>query len=176
VTPRILTVHAHPDDEASKGAATIAKYRAGGAEAMLVCCTGGEAGDILNPAVDNEETRANLPAVRRAELEAAGNVIGYNKIEMLGYRDSGMPDSEENAHPDAFANAPLDEAVERLVTLIRSFRPQVIVTYSDDQQGYQHPDHIRVNDISVPAFDLSGDASQFLDVWSTLWPLWNGEL
>ncbi|MCH7788745.1 MAG: mycothiol conjugate amidase Mca [Acidobacteria bacterium] len=163
MTPRILTVHAHPDDEASKGASTIAKYRSLGAEAMLVCCTGGEAGDVLNPALDTEETRANLQAVRRAELEAAGKVIGYNKIEMLGYRDSGMPDSEENAHPDAFANAPLDEAIERLVRLVRQFRPQVIVTYSDDQQGYQHPDHIRVNDISVPAFEIAGDESQFAD-------------
>jgi mycothiol S-conjugate amidase len=163
VTPRILTVHAHPDDEASKGAATIAKYRALGAEALLVCCTGGEAGDILNPAMDTSENRANLAQVRRAELESAGEVIGYNQIEMLGYRDSGMPDSEENAHPEAFANAPLDDAVARLVKIIRGFRPQVIVTYSDDQQGYQHPDHIRVNDISVPAFELAGDASRFVD-------------
>ncbi len=169
--PKLLTVHAHPDDEASKGAATVAKYRSLGADTLLVCCTGGEAGDILNPAMDREEVRNNLAEVRRGELDAAGEVIGYNHIEMLGYRDSGMPDSEENSHPDAFANADLDEAVGRLVEIIRSFQPHVIVTYSDDQQGYQHPDHIRVNDVSVPAFDAAGDPDVYVDAGEPWTPL-----
>ena len=82
---------------------------------------------------------------------------------MLGYRDSGMPDSEANAHPDAFWAAPLHESVGRLVGLIRRHRPQVIVTYSDDQSGYPHPDHLRVHDISLAAFDLSGDPTAYPD-------------
>jgi mycothiol S-conjugate amidase len=156
-----MTVHAHPDDESSKGAATVALYRDLGVGTALVCCTGGEAGDVLNPAMDRPEVRENLPAVRRAELAEAAAIIGYDDVFMLGYRDSGMPESPENAHPESFAQADLDEAVGRLVALIRRQRPHVIVTYSDDQQGYQHPDHIRVNEISVPAYDLAADPSAF---------------
>ena len=153
----LLQVHAHPDDEASKGAGTTAKYAAEGVHAVLVCCTGGEAGDILNPAVDTPETRANLYAVRMAELQASVDALGYASLHLLGYHDSGMPDSETNARPDNFANAPLDEAVERFVRIIRAERPQVIITYRDEQNFYPHPDHIRVHQISGPAFDAAGD-------------------
>ncbi len=160
---RLLSVHAHPDDEASKGAGTVARYAAEGIESTLVCCTGGEAGDILNPAMDRPEVRERLSEVRREELERSVEIIGYAHLEWLGYRDSGMPDSEENADPRAFANAPLDEAVERLVRIIRRTRPQVIVTYGDDQQGYPHPDHLRVYDISMPAWEAAGDPDAFPD-------------
>jgi mycothiol S-conjugate amidase len=155
----LLSVHAHPDDEASKGAPTVARYKTEGVRSVLVTCTGGEEGDILNPAMDRPEIRGNLAEVRLAELFAAAALIGYDVVELLGYRDSGMPDSEANARPDAFANAELDEAVGRLVAIIRRERPQVILTYGDDQQGYPHPDHLRVHDISLPAFDLAGDPS-----------------
>lgn len=155
----ILSVHAHPDDEASKGAPTIARYSATGVRSVLVTCTGGEAGDILNPAMDRPEVRDNLHAVRLDELRRAADIIGYDEVVLLGYRDSGMPDSEANAHPEAFANVELDEAVSALVGIIRRTRPQVILTYGDDQQGYPHPDHLRVHDISVPAFEFAGDAS-----------------
>ncbi len=153
----LLTVHAHPDDESSKGPGTVARYRDEGVRTVLVCCTGGEEGDILNPAMDRPEVRANLHQVRLEELARATEVIGYDEVVMLGYRDSGMPDSEANARPDSFAAADVEEAVARLVAEIRRVRPQVIVTYSDDQQGYPHPDHLRVHDISVLAFDLAGD-------------------
>src|SRR5579863_3140821 len=89
----LLTVHAHPDDEASKGPATVARYHEEGVRTVLVCCTGGEEGDILNPAMDTPEVRADLAAVRRGELAASAAVIGYDEVVMLGYRDSGMPDS-----------------------------------------------------------------------------------
>jgi mycothiol S-conjugate amidase len=158
---RLLSVHAHPDDEASKGAATVARYVAEGAHATLVCCTGGEAGDILNPAMDRPEVREHLGEVRRAELEASVAVIGYQELVMLGYRDSGMPDTPENADPRCFARADFDEATGRLVEIIRRTRPHVILTYGDDQDGYPHPDHLRVHDISVPAFDLAGDPDAF---------------
>ncbi len=164
----MMTVHAHPDDESSKGAGTVARYRAEGVDTALVCCTGGEAGDVLNPALDRDDVRANIGEVRRAELERAVSIIGYNHLFWLGYRDSGMAGSDHNAHPGSFAQAPLDEAVGRLVGFIRQQRPQVIVTYSDDQQGYQHPDHLRVNEISEPAFSLAGDP----DAYPELGPAW----
>src|SRR3954447_19889126 len=114
----LLTVHAHPDDEASKGAGTIAKYRDEGIRTVLVTCTGGEQGDILNPAMDRPDVRDRLEEVRTEELEAATSIIGYDRVVLLGYRDSGMPDTEANADPRAFANADLDEAVGRLVAVI----------------------------------------------------------
>ena len=153
----LLTVHAHPDDESSKGAGTVARYHTEGVHSVLVCCSGGEEVDILNPAMDRDDVRANISTVRREELDRAAAIIGYDEVVMLGYRDSGMPESEANARPEAFANADLDEAVGRLVAVIRRTRPQVVVTYSDDQQGYPHPDHIRVHDITHPAVDRAAD-------------------
>lgn len=167
----LLSVHAHPDDEASKGASTVARYKAEGVRAVLVTCTGGEEGDILNPVMDRPEVRADLHGVRMRELEAAAALIGYDDVVLLGYRDSGMPGSEANARPEAFANADLDEAVARLVEIIRRERPQVILTYGDDQQGYPHPDHLRVHDISVPAFDLAGNPTYRPDLGDPFTPL-----
>ncbi len=157
----LLTVHAHPDDESSKGAATVARYAAQGVRCVLVCCTGGEAGDILNPAMDTEEVRRDLPAVRRRELGEAVQVIGYHELVMLGYRDSGMPGTEANEHSDCFARAPLDEAVGRLVGVLRRVRPDVVVTYPEDQSGYPHPDHLRVHEVTVAAFDAAADPATF---------------
>ena len=157
----LLSVHAHPDDEASKGAPTVARYHAEGVHTVLVCCTGGEEGDILNPAMDTPEVRADIARIRMAELKASTDIIGYDETVLLGYRDSGMPDSEANKNPASFAQAPLEEAVERLVGVIRRERPQVVITYGDDHTGYPHPDHIRVHDISILAFDSAGDPDRF---------------
>jgi mycothiol S-conjugate amidase len=167
----LLTVHAHPDDESSKGAGTVAKYHAEGVKTVLVSCTGGEAGDILNPAMDTPEVRDRLAEVRSEELDRAAAVIGYDHVVRLGYRDSGMPDSEHNHHDECFARADLDEAVGRLVAVIREHRPQVIITYSDDQQGYMHPDHLRVHDISVPAFEAAGDPDRYPELGEPWQPL-----
>ena len=153
----LLTVHAHPDDEASKGAPTVARYNAEGVRTVLVCCTGGEEGEILNPAMAGPDMAARLAEVRAEELTRAASAIGYDEVVMLGYRDSGMEGSEANAHPGCFANADLGEAVARLVKVIRRHRPQVVVTYPEDQGGYRHPDHVRVHDVSVPAFERAGD-------------------
>ena len=175
----LLTVHAHPDDEASKGAGTVARYHAEGVRTVLVCCTGGEAGDVLNPAMDRPEVREHLPEIRLKELRASAKIIGYDEVVLLGYRDSGMPGTEANAHPDAFANAPLDEAVERLVAIVRSERPQVMVTYPAEQHEYPHPDHLRVHEISVAAFEAAGDPDRFpaagppwtpSKLYYTVWP------
>jgi mycothiol S-conjugate amidase len=163
----LLTVHAHPDDEASKGAPTLAMYHDLGVRTVLVCCTGGEEGDLQNPAlrapggpfhgIEPEGEKAVLARLRPAELAESARVIGFDEVVMLGYRDSGMLDSPANAHPDCFHQADLDEAVGRLVTIIRRERPQVIITYGDDQRGYPHPDHVKVHDITVPAFERAGD-------------------
>ncbi|HUR76630.1 MAG TPA: mycothiol conjugate amidase Mca [Acidimicrobiales bacterium] len=163
-SPRcILTVHAHPDDEASKGAGTIAKYHAEGVRTVLVCCTGGEEGDILNPAMDTDEVRADIGAVRRRELEAAAKVIGYDEVVLLGYRDSGMPDSDANKNPACFASAPIEEAVGRLVAELRRTRPQVVVTYGDKQERYPHPDHLRVHEVTMAAVDAAADPLKYPD-------------
>jgi mycothiol S-conjugate amidase len=157
----LLSVHAHPDDEASKGAPTVARYHSEGVHTVLVCCTGGEEGDILNPAMDTPEVRADIGRIRLAELKASTDIIGYDETILLGYRDSGMADSEANKNPASFAQAPLEEAVGKLVEIIRRERPQIIITYGDDHSGYPHPDHIRVHDISILAFDSAGDPDAF---------------
>lgn len=167
----LLTVHAHPDDEASKGAPTVAMYGRQGVRTVLVCCTGGEEGDLQNPhlrepgqpfhGLTPEQEKAKLAELRPLELQRSAEIIGFDRVVMLGYRDSGMPDSEANQHPDCFAKADLDEAVGRLVKVIRDERPQVIITYGDDQRGYPHPDHLMVHDISVPAFDRAGDPAWY---------------
>jgi mycothiol S-conjugate amidase len=167
----LLTVHAHPDDESSKGAGTVARYHAEGVRCVLVCCTGGEAGDIQNPAMDRPEVRERLGEIRKDELARAAEILGFDEVVMLGYRDSGMPDTPENAHPDAFANADLDEAVGRLVAVIRRERPQVVVTYPENQEGYPHPDHLRVHDVTVPAFEAAGDPDRYADAGEPWQPL-----
>ena len=154
---RLLSVHAHPDDEASKGAGTVARYSDEGVRCILVCCTGGEAGDILNPAMDTPEVRADIAGVRRKELEKAAEILGYAELVWLGYRDSGMPGTVENADPHNFANAPFEEAVGRLVAILRRERPHVVLTYPDIQDGYAHPDHLRVHDVTVAALRVAAD-------------------
>ena len=175
---RLLTVHAHPDDEASKGASTVARYHTEGVRSVLVCCTGGEAGDILNPELQSPEIEENLPQVRAQELTVSAEIIGYDRVAMLGYSDSGMPESEYNANPDAFMNAPFDEAVEKLVALIREEKPHVIITYPDERKGYNHPDHLMVHDISLPAFEAAGKDAKYpnagepwqpLKLYETVW-------
>ena len=157
----LLSFHAHPDDEASKGAGTNARYSAEGVYTVLVCATDGAEGDILNPEMESTEVRENLIAVRREELRRATEIIGYDEVIMLGYRDSGMPESEANNHADSFHSAPFEEALGRFVAIIRRTKPQVILTYGDDQKFYPHPDHIRVHDISIAAFDAAGNPERF---------------
>ncbi|HTW97440.1 MAG TPA: mycothiol conjugate amidase Mca [Acidimicrobiales bacterium] len=159
----LLCVHAHPDDEASKGAATVARYHAEGVRTILVTCTGGEEGEILNPAMDTPEVRADLAGVRRRELLLAAQLIGYDHVELLGYRDSGMAGTVANDDPRCLARAPIDEATGRLVAVIRRERPQVVVTYPEDQSGYPHPDHLRVHELSLAAFEAAGDPGRYRD-------------
>ncbi|CAN5787636.1 mycothiol conjugate amidase Mca [soil metagenome] len=167
----LMTVHAHPDDEASKGAATVARARADGVRRVLVCFTGGEQGEILNPAMDTPEVRERLAEVRMEELADSMAVIGYDDLVLLGYRDSGMAGDPANDDPRCFARADHDEAVGRLVRAIREHRPQVLVIYGDDQRGYPHPDHLRVHEIGVAAFEAAGDPQVFPDAGDPWQPL-----
>ena len=164
----LLAVHAHPDDESSKGAGLAAKYAEQGIRTVLVTCTGGEAGDILNPAMDQPGVLENLAAIRQDELRQATGILAYSAVYLLGYHDSGMPKTDWNERPDNFHNADRDEAVGRLVAIIRKERPQVLLTYGDEQHFYGHPDHIKVHEISVPAFDAAGDPTYRPD----LGPAW----
>ena len=166
-----MTIHAHPDDEASKGAPTVARYYEEGVRTVLVCCTGGEEGDLQNPALREpgqpfhgatpDEEREIIARLRPDELKKSIEAIGFSALHMLGYRDSGMAGSEPNNHPECFHMSDIDEATGRLVALIRAEKPQVILTYNDDQAGYPHPDHLRVHDISMLAFDRSGDPTWY---------------
>ncbi|GAA2331794.1 mycothiol conjugate amidase Mca [Saccharopolyspora halophila] len=158
---RLMTVHAHPDDEASKGAATTARYVAEGHDVMVVTCTGGEAGSILNPAMERPEVEANLTSIRKEEMAEAAEILGVQH-RWMGYIDSGLPEGDPPPPlPDGvFATLPVEEETRELVKIIREFRPHVVITY-DENGGYPHPDHIRTHEISVAAFDAAGDPDLF---------------
>ncbi len=158
--PTLLALHAHPDDESSKGAGTVARYSDEGVRAVLVTATGGEAGDILNPAMERPEVKERLAEVRRAELAEAARIIGFHRVELLGYRDSGMPGSDHNAHPDAFVNVPFEEALGKVVAIIRAERPQVVIGY-DEHRRYPHPDHLRIHELGLAAFEAAADPGRF---------------
>ena len=152
-----MAVHAHPDDEASKGAATTAKYVAEGIEVMVVTCTGGERGDVLHSAADEDVAQWGIAQVRRREMANAAQILGV-RHEWLGFEDSGFPDPEfpQPLPEGCFADVPLEVATAPLVKLIREFRPQVITTY-DEEGGYPHPDHIRTHEITIAAVSAAAD-------------------
>ena len=154
---RLLHVHAHPDDESSKGAATTAKYVAEGVDVLVATCTGGERGSILNPAMDRPDVLANISRIRRQEMDRARAILGIEQT-WLGFVDSGLPEGEPVPPlPDGcFARMDLAEATAPLVKVLRTFRPHVITTY-DENGGYPHPDHIMCHRISVAAFDAAAD-------------------
>jgi len=158
---RLMAVHAHPDDESSKGAATMAKYVAEGVSVLVVTCTGGERGSVLNPKLDRPEIWENIAEIRRAEMAAARDILGVEQT-WLGFVDSGLPEGDPlpPLPEGCFALQPVEVAAEPLVRLMREFRPHVVTTY-DENGGYPHPDHIMCHKISVAAFDAAGDASRY---------------
>jgi mycothiol S-conjugate amidase len=155
---RLMAVHAHPDDEASKGAATTAYYVAQGVKVMVVTCTGGERGDVLNPALQSPEVLADLPQIRVAEMARSAEILGIEHA-WLGYRDSGFPQGDP-VPDDSFAAVPLAESVAALVRLVRQFRPHVITTY-DENGGYPHPDHIRCHEVAAGAYEAAADGGKW---------------
>jgi len=160
---RLMAVHAHPDDESSKGAATLARYADEGHRVLVVTLTGGERGDILNPAMDLPDVLEHMPEIRRDEMAKAAEILGVEHT-WLGFVDSGLPkgDPPPPLPDDCFALAPLEVSVEALVRVIREFRPHVMTTY-DENGGYPHPDHIRCHQVSVAAFEAAGDPDRFPD-------------
>ncbi|MEE1619925.1 mycothiol conjugate amidase Mca [Zafaria sp. Z1313] len=159
---RLLAVHAHPDDESSKGAATMAAYVAAGAEVMVATCTGGERGDILNAAVGElAHAHRDLAGVRRTEMAEAARALGI-RHRWIGFVDSGLPEGDPLPPLPAgcFALQPLERAAAPLVRLIREFRPHVVTTY-DENGGYPHPDHIMAHRVAVEAFHAAGDADRY---------------
>lgn len=158
---RLMAVHAHPDDESSKGAATMARYAAEGNEVLVVTLTGGERGDILNPAMDIPGVRERMSEVRKEEMAAAAAILGVQQT-WLGFVDSGLPEGDPlpPLPEGCFALVPLEQSTEALVRVVRDFKPHVMTTY-DEKGGYPHPDHIRCHEVSVAAYEAAGDPEQF---------------
>ncbi|QKT06619.1 mycothiol conjugate amidase Mca [Gordonia sp. X0973] len=158
---RLMAVHAHPDDESSKGAATMARYAAEGHDVLVVTLTDGSRGDILNPAMDRPGVLENITQVRREEMAAAAAALGVRQT-WLGFVDSGLPEGDPlpPLPEGSFATIPLEESTEALVRVVRDFKPHVMITY-DEHGGYPHPDHIRCHEVSVAAYEQSGDAAAF---------------
>lgn len=153
-------MHAHPDDESSKGAATYAHYVQSGAHVVVVTCTGGERGDVQNPGlVEQSMAERDMTGLRRIEMARAQNILGFDH-RWLGYEDSGMPGPDEPLPPNSFALIPLEHSAEPLVKVIRELRPQVMVTY-DEEGGYPHPDHVRTHEISIYAMAAAADPKRF---------------
>jgi LmbE family N-acetylglucosaminyl deacetylase len=148
----LMLVHAHPDDEVFSTGGVIAKYADAGGRVVLVYGTSGEAGETHDPDLDPQDAIARMGEIRQEEARKACAVLGTSDVYFLGYRDSGMKDTEDNKNPAAFMNAPLDEAVGRLLTIMSDTRPDVVITY-DESGGYGHPDHVMTHRVAVAAFE-----------------------
>jgi mycothiol S-conjugate amidase len=168
---RLMHVHAHPDDESSKGAASTAKYVAEGIEVHVATCTGGERGSILNPHMDRPEVLDNIAEIRRQEMDRARAILGITQ-HWLGWVDSGYPEGDPlpPLPEGCFALLDVADAAEPLVRLIRSVRPDVLTTY-DENGGYPHPDHVMCHRVAVAAFEAAGDASRYPDCGEPWQPL-----
>jgi mycothiol S-conjugate amidase len=166
-----MAVHAHPDDESSKGAATMARYVREGAQVLVATMTGGERGSILNPAMDRPEIKADITAVRRTEMAKAREILGVDQ-RFLGFIDSGLPEGDPlpPLTDGCFALTPLEEATAPLVRLVREFRPHVMLTY-DESGGYPHPDHIMNHKVSVAAFEAAADPDAYPEAGDPWQPL-----
>ncbi|MEV4618905.1 mycothiol conjugate amidase Mca [Asanoa sp. NPDC049573] len=168
---RLMAVHAHPDDESSKGAAASARYVAEGVDVLVATCTGGERGSVLNPKLDRPDVWENISEIRRAEMDAARAILGV-KQAWLGFVDSGLPEGDPlpPLPEGCFALEPVEVAAAPLVRLIREFRPHVVTTY-DENGGYPHPDHIMCHKISVAAFEAAGDPEKYPELGEPWQPL-----
>lgn len=154
---RLMAIHAHPDDESSKGAATMAKYAAEGNRVLVVTCTDGRRGDVLNPAMDRPGVLDNIVDVRREEMARAAAALGVEHV-WLGYEDSGLPEGDPlpPLPEGSFAVQDPEDVAVKIVEQIREFRPHVIITY-DENGGYPHPDHLMVHAVSMIAWERAGD-------------------
>lgn len=156
---RLLAVLAHPDDESFGPGGTFARYAAEGVDVHIAIATDGVAGSV---AEGFEDTLQDLVNVRAKELDAAVKILGAT-LHKLGYRDSGYINDPANHHPEAFINVDEQEAVGKVVRLIRAIRPQVVITH-DETGGYFHPDHIQCWKITTAAFQAAADPSQYPEI------------
>ncbi len=157
MTHTLLAVFAHPDDEVFGSGGTLAKYADQGIRVILACATRGEVGEIADPSLATPET---LGEVREHELRASAAALGFDDVRFLGYRDSGMPGTPDNDHPESYHRADPEAAIGQLVALIRETRPQVVITF-EPFGGYGHPDHIAASRFTTAAFDAAGDPTQY---------------
>jgi N-acetyl-1-D-myo-inositol-2-amino-2-deoxy-alpha-D-glucopyranoside deacetylase len=164
----LLAVHAHPDDEAFSMGGTYARAAAAGVHTVLVCATRGEAGEIHDPDLDPVEAQARLAEIREGELRRACAILGIAELHFLGYRDSGMAGTPENADPRNFHNADPEEATERVTRLLRQCRPHVVVTY-DERGSYGHPDHIAAHRTTLAAVAAAADPARFPEQELAAW-------
>jgi mycothiol S-conjugate amidase len=166
-----MAVHAHPDDESSKGAATMARYVAEGVDVLVATCTGGERGSVLNPKMNRPEVLADIANIRRAEMEKARAILGVDQA-WLGFVDSGLPEGDPlpPLPEGCFGLMDPADAALPLIKLIREFRPHVMTTY-DETGGYPHPDHIMCHKVSVAAFEAAGDPEQHPELGEPWQPL-----
>lgn len=151
----ILAVLAHPDDESFGLGGTLALYSRQGVDMYLVCATRGEAGTVDPEHLNGYKDAAEL---RTEELRRAAQILGLKGVYFLGYRDSGMPGTEENRHPDAQINHPIEDVAGKVVKYIRELKPDVVITF-DPIGGYKHPDHIHIHRATVLAFEKADDPS-----------------
>jgi len=165
-TLHAMFVHAHPDDESSKGAGTMARYAKEGYRISVVTLTDGAAGDILNPAMDRPGVKERMIEIRREELARALEILGVTEAFSFGYADSGWVEGFEGdatcLAPNCFYNTPVEQVVERLVRVVRAERPHVLVTYPPDG-GYPHPDHIRCHEVTAAAYEAAADPARLPD-------------
>lgn len=153
-TKTLLAVLAHPDDETFGMGGTLALYARKGVDVQLVCATRGEVGEVDPEFKSNKNESA--ACLRTQELRCAADMLGLSQLHFLNYRDSGMPGSEDNAHPKALAAQPVEKVAEEVAHLIRKVKPDVVLTF-DPIGGYRHPDHIAIHKATVRAFDLAAD-------------------
>jgi LmbE family N-acetylglucosaminyl deacetylase len=160
----LMLVHAHPDDESVATGGTIARYVAEDRRVDLVTCTGGEEGEIHDAELDPEDALPRLKQIRMAELACSLGALGRGAVQLhlLGYRDSGMMGTPSNEHPDSFWQTDLDEAIGRLVAIMRAARPAVVVSY-DSNGNYGHPDHINAHRIAIGAWEAAAEPSRYPD-------------
>ena len=158
---RLVCVHAHPDDESSKGAATMVKYVRDGVDVLVVTLTDGSRGSVLNPAMDRPEVAENITEIRRLEMDKAREILGVRQV-FMGWVDSGLPEGDPlpPLPPGCFALGDFEEQTAALVELFRKERPHVVTTY-DEKGGYPHPDHIRCHEVTMAAFEAAGDPQRF---------------
>lgn len=164
--PVILSVLAHPDDESFGMGGTLALYAQRGADVYLVCATRGEVGTV-----DPEHLKgfSSTGEMREGELRCAARHLGLKDVFFLDYRDSGMPGSPDNQHPDAQVAHPVEEVAAKVLRYIRMLQPDVVLTF-DPIGGYRHPDHIHIHQATVLAFEKANDASYLPEAGAAFQP------